>query len=303
MLIPLLLWLLVAAAAAFVIYAHLIEPRRLQVTRRRIHIANLPPALEGLTIAHLSDLHVKSERYSFAYDLGRRAVALALAEKPDLFCLTGDVGQASRHIGRAVQVLEPLAHETTFVVMGNHDHDKMLESEAIGPPAVRLTVQEWREVVEAKGLRVLLNENALHQRDRTSIAVVGVGDPSCGWDDLPRALAGVPPADLRLLLVHSPDLLDDPLVKWADLVLCGHTHGGQVTLPGVGSPWAPVWRDRRRSEGLLQVGDALCLVSRGICAGIKTRFRCRPQVLLLTLTAGSGDTPRVLPRYPLTQNS
>jgi hypothetical protein len=259
----------------------------------------LPPALEGFRIAHLSDLHVKSARYPFAYEIGRRAVQMALAEEPDLVCVTGDLGQASRHIERASEVLAPLSGRPVFVVMGNHDHDKMLESEDIGPPAVRVSAERWREVVEAKGLQVLLNESALHQFDGTSVSVVGVGDPSCGWDDLGRALKQAPPGDLRLLLVHSPDMLDDPRVDWADLVLCGHTHGGQITLPGIGSPWAPVWRDRRRSEGLLRVGEALCVVSRGVAAGIKTRFRCRPQVIVLTLTAADGEEPRVLPRYPL----
>jgi uncharacterized protein len=160
-------------------------------------------------------------------------------------------------------------------------------------------VAEWRQTIESAGVKVLHNESTVLELKGRRVVIAGVGDPSCGWDDLPQALSGNPSGEVHLMLVHSPDLLDEPATDWADLVLCGHTHGGQMTLPGIGSPWAPVWRDRRRSEGLIKVGEALCYVSRGVGAGIRTRFRCPPEVCQLTLTAGAADNPRVLPRFNL----
>lgn len=292
-----LLWLLVLLTIAFIYYSHYIEPRRLRLSRWRISIPRLPAELEGLKIVHLSDLHIRSENKPFPLEVGRRAVQMALAQKPDLVCLTGDLGQASRFMTSAAEVLRPLADTPAWVVMGNHDHDKMLESEFSGPPEERLTTAQWRAVAEQAGLRVLLNQHAQCELRGVPVVVAGTGDASCGWDDLPATLSGEPRAALHLLLSHSPDIMDDPHSDWADLVLCGHTHGGQAKLPGLGTPWAPVWRDRRRSEGLFRVGEALCFVSRGVGAGIRTRFLCPPEVVELTLTAHDGDRVRRLPRF------
>jgi uncharacterized protein len=133
MLITLILWLLVLALALFIIRAHYLEPRRLGLSRWRVAVPDLPPALEGLKVLHLSDLHLKSADTPFPRQMAQRAVALALAQDPDIICLTGDLTQASRHAAEAAAVLRPLAHKPTYAVMGNHDHDKMLESEFGGP--------------------------------------------------------------------------------------------------------------------------------------------------------------------------
>lgn len=297
MLTTALLWLLVLLIVAFIYYSHFIEPRRLRLSRWRVSIPRLPAELEGLKIVHLSDLHIKSDNKPFPLQVARRAVDMALKREPDLVCLTGDLAQASRFIGRAAEVLGPLTNSPVWAVMGNHDHDKVLESEFSGPPQQRLNAAEWRAVVEQAGMRVLLNEHAPCEVRGVPVVIAGAGDASCGWDDLPAALSGEPRGALHLLLSHSPDIMDDPRSDWADLVLCGHTHGGQAKLPGLGTPWAPVWRDRRRSEGLFRVGQALCFVSRGVGAGIRTRFLCPPEVVELTLTAHEGSRVRQLTRF------
>jgi hypothetical protein len=297
MLTAVILWLLVAAALAFAYYSHCLEPRRLGTRRLRPGIPRLSRELEGLKILHLADLHLKGEG-SFQDAMGRLAVQRALEEQPDIICLTGDLGNASRFVSEAVEVLGPLAGPTTLVVMGNHDHDKMLETDYCGPVDGRVPADEWRRVIEDAGLRVLHNDCLELQVRGRRVIIAGCGDPSCGWDDLPRTLRGDLRGDLHLLLVHSPDMVDDPATDWADLILCGHTHGGQFRLPGLGSPWAPVWRDRRRSDGLLRFGSALCHVTRGVAAGVRTRFLCPPEIVCLSLTAGEGDWARELPRFP-----
>lgn len=292
-----LLWLLVGLLVAFAIYSYFIEPHRLRLTRRVVHIPGLPPQLQGLRIAHLSDLHVKSSHRPFPQDMARRAVQMVQEMNPDLICLTGDIGQGSRHLPVALPILKPLTKWPTFVVMGNHDHDKMMESEFSGRPDEWIGFDDWRRQMAETGLRVLHNEHADVPVSGGRLCVMGVGDPSCGWDDLTRAVSGNPGGDLRLMLVHSPDLLDDPRSDWADLMLCGHTHGGQLQLPGLGSPWAPVWRDRRRASGLFRVGDTLCHVTRGVCAGIRARFLCWPEVCELTLQPGEDSSVKRLPRF------
>ncbi|MEI6501918.1 MAG: metallophosphoesterase [Armatimonadota bacterium] len=296
MLTTVLLWLLLLSAVCFIYYSHFVEPRRLRVSSVTVSIPRLPEALEGLRIAHLSDLHIKSPAHPFPLRMARQAVELALAQQPDLVCLTGDLGQASRFITLAAEILRPLAVAPMFAVMGNHDHDRMLDSEYVGPPAERVNTSQWRDIAAEAGLQLLLNEHHPLALRGQPVVICGTGDSSCGYDDLPHALHDDPQGALHLLLSHSPDIMDEAQADWADLVLCGHTHGGQAKLPWIGTLWAPVWRDRRRSEGLFRVGDALCYVSRGVHAGIRTRFLCPPELTVLTLTAGPGDRVRELPR-------
>ena len=297
MLLTIILWLLFVGLAVFAVYSRYIEPCRLEANRVRVGAGHLPPSIEGLKIAHLADTHLRQRKYP--QEMARRAVELVLEEAPDIVCITGDICHGSRHVDLAVRALAPLAARMPVIaVMGNHDHDKLMENDLYGPPVCMVGAGVWRQKLEEAGICVLQNEHTIVEAGGRKIAVVGVGDPCCGWDDIEQALDGVPSGDLRLMLVHSPDMLDDPRTDWADLVLCGHTHGGQMQLPGVGSPWAPVWRDRRRASGLLAIGETLGFVTRGVAGGVKARFCCSPEVAMLTLTAGSGDAPRILPRYP-----
>lgn len=294
--LPWVLWLLVFGTAVFFAYTFWIEPRRLVVDSLALELPDLPPELEGLRLVHLSDLHCRERPGHFSEQMARRAVQATLEAEPDLVCLTGDLGELSRSGKTVAELLAPLADLTTLVVMGNHDHDRILEHQGSAQPLRHLTAAQWQAAMQAVGLIVLHNEHLTLELRGRRVVVAGVGDPSCGWDDLPRALEGAPAGDLRLILVHSPDLVDDPRSDWAHVLLCGHTHGGQIRLPGIGTPWAPVWRDRRRSAGLLRIGGVLCHVSRGVGAGVRNRFLCPPQVAVLTLTRQGGTPAVVLPR-------
>lgn len=298
MLTAILLWLLVLGVLLFVHYARHVEPRRLNVTHLRLSFPDLPETLEGLKLVQLSDLHVHDSHDSFGAQMARQAVALAAECQPDLVCVTGDLAQSSRAVHVAAEILQPLACHPLFVVMGNHDHDKMLEADLGLLRGERLDAEQWRAVVVGSGAQVLQNEAARLAVHGGMVVVAGVGDPSCGWDDLPRALADDPSGDFHLLLVHSPDMIDDPRTEWADLVLCGHTHGGQIRLPGLGTPWAPVWHDRRRASGLMRFGSTLLYVNRGVAAGVRWRFLCPPEIVSITLTRGEGDAPRLMERSP-----
>lgn len=302
--LALVLWLLAGLAIVFVIYSYYIEPQQLRITRRVVHIPRLPFELEGLRIVHLSDFHIKSPRRAFPQKMAQRAVERTIQLAPDFVCLTGDLGHASRFISVATELLRPLAEQHfVCVVMGNHDHDKLLETEIGALPEEHVDIEQWRSIVQAAGFHMLHNEHIVCCLRGRAVIIAGVGDPSCGWDDLSRALTngsahGLSQGDLHLLLVHSPDLLDNPQTDWADLVLCGHTHGGQFCLPKLGTPWAPVWRDRRRAAGLFRIGQTICHVTRGVAAGIRARFLCWPEICELILQRGDEALPR-LPRYPL----
>ncbi|NLO05264.1 MAG: metallophosphoesterase [candidate division WS1 bacterium] len=290
--IAIVLWALVVGAIIFVAYIRYVEPARMQVTETVLHFEDLPEALRGLTIAHLSDTHCHHD--SAIEWSSREAVRLAMERKPDLIVITGDLFESCELASECSAQLEGLeAPLGVWAVPGNHDcahEDPFACLEA--PPE---DVEVLREALEGLGIVLLANENRRIEVDDANLAIAGVDEYAFGRDDVESALEGAEDAAFVVLLAHTPDVLDDPDVGAADLVLCGHTHGGQIRLPGIGAPWAPVWRDRRRASGLLRTGDALCYVSRGVASATRARFHCRPEVAMLTLERGRETAGREVP--------
>ncbi len=286
------LWLAVIVAVAFGYYVRYIEPAQMQVSHVPVHFEALPPALEGLTIAHLSDFHCRPDRA--IEHSSREAIRLTMAERPDLILITGDMfdtcEMARRCAGQLRGLSAPLG---VWAAPGNHDRAHEDPFSCLEAPLE--DVEALRDVLTEDGIVLLANEHRIIETDGATIAVAGVDDFAYGRDDAAGALRGTDAADLVILMAHTPDILDDPSVAQADLILSGHTHGGQIQLPWVGSPWAPVWRDRRRASGLLRAGGPLCYVSRGVASATRARFRCRPEVAILTLRRGTETPARDVP--------
>lgn len=286
------LWAALAIALAFIYYVRYVEPMRVGLTRVEVPLEGLPEAVEGLTIAHLSDFHLRPTRTSER--ICRQAIELAKSADADLIVITGDLTDGYDLLDLSVERLTGLSAPLgVWAVLGNHD-DYCYRSFILRAPKPP-TEEQRRAALASLGIQLLANETALLQVSDAVVALAGVGDISAGRDDLPAALAGAEGADLVILLSHTPDILDESEVEAADLVLCGHTHGGQLTLPGVGSPWAPVWRDRRRSSGLMRAGWQMCYVSRGVASATQARFRCPPEVALLVLRRGAPEGVRSVP--------
>ncbi|MCK4324674.1 MAG: metallophosphoesterase [Armatimonadetes bacterium] len=276
-----ILWILLAGTAAFWVYASLIEPQRLCVRQIDVPLPDLPEALVGLRIAHLSDLHCACRHHD---PVTRRAITETLQQAPDLVMITGDLSNGSRYADCIAEHLGELsARYGVYAVLGNHDWNCTLETYLFGSRDPDPIVQDWEQALSQTEIQLLENKSCLLTLKGQTVAIVGVGDPSCGRDDIEAALEGIGPADLKIMLAHSPDAIDLPGADWADLLLAGHTHGGQCRLPGLGSPWAPVWRLRQRSSGLMRSDQTLAYVSRGIGAGMEARFLCPPEVCILTL--------------------
>lgn len=120
----------------------------------------------------------------------------------------------------------------------------------------------------------------------TQLFVAGVDDVSEGRPDVAAALSTVPNGAPTLLLSHNPDILSDPNIERADLVLAGHTHGGQISLPGIGPLHThSQYLSRKQAAGRLKRGDTHVFVSRGVGEGIPLRFAAQPQIALITITA------------------
>lgn len=257
---------------------------QIEVERVPIRLRDLPKAFRGFKIAQLSDLHssplVDKEHLDHAVDL-------ALAEKPDLIALTGDfIGHTlrtpsnhthefdSQYLDNLVAALSRAkAPFGTFAVLGNHDFWS-------GPEVTKRIHHDFEKLA---GIRVLRNQRVVLKHGGATLQLVGIDDYWHSWD-LRKALRRVPKKSVKILLSHNPD------INWKlkpshniDLVLSGHTHGGQVAFPFVGAPFSPT-RNHRYLRGLVRDGDRQTYITRGIGhLVVPIRFNCPPEVTLITL--------------------
>ncbi|MFH1086395.1 MAG: metallophosphoesterase, partial [Chloroflexota bacterium] len=250
-------------------YALGIEPACLTLERVRIPVAGLAPALNGLRVVHLTDLHLHPGQEP---RLIRRAAALTNRLAPDVIVLTGD------YTSESADPLERLAPELAalraplgaFACLGNHD--------------LWYDAERARRVLEQIGIRVLVNGGVALEVGGAALYLAGLDDGWSGAPDLAAALDGCPSDAPVLLLAHEPDLAP----RWAAdarvaLQLAGHSHGGQVRLPGVGAPMLP-YLAQRYDMGLYRVGAMWLYVSRGVgTTGLPVRLGCPPEVTELTL--------------------
>lgn len=261
------------------------EPKRLIVERRFIPVPDLPPTLDGLTIALLTDFHLFPNGRGI--ELAEEAVLRANEANPDLVFLGGDLVHWSGAVPFLIPVLRQIrSRYGVFAVLGNHDHHCPWRWRRPAPwGGTPLSIPGWRDVFRKGGAFLLVNEAIPVSVGRTKIWVVGVDDAYTRRANLRVALRDVPEGAFVLLLSHSPDIVDDPLIDRIAVVFSGHTHGGQINLPLFGPLFAPCREKRRRAQGLTRVGKAWLYVSRGVSAGIPLRFRCPPEVTVLRLIA------------------
>jgi predicted MPP superfamily phosphohydrolase len=261
-----------AAAAAFggatLADASAIEPYRLDVSRHDVPVAGLPAGLDGLRIAQISDVHLPGTP-----DAARRAVHAVERERPDIVLLTGDIIEEAIYLPALTELATSVRGRLgTFAVLGNWEHKAGIT------PAIA------RAAYEKAGVTFLFNESAAVRRGGATLRLVGFDDPVVGAPDPARALAGRAPADVDLWLIHGPAYVDTlPRNTPAPAMICsGHTHGGQIRLPGI-TLYTPPGSGRYVS-GWYRDGLAPQYVTRGIgTATIRMRFCCRPELPVFTL--------------------
>ena len=266
-----------ATGAAALAYATLVEPYWLQLRRVELALRCLPRRLDGLTILHLSDLHVHASD-----PLGQAVVRRAARVPADLVCLTGDYGDVPAHAPLAAPLLQSARGRLgSFAVLGNHDRV------ATPNPPPHLFADDVGFAVgatlEAGGISVLYNQAVALEVDGQRLWIVGLDDPHLFQDDVPRAYRGVPPDEPSIVLAHSWEPVADCARRGARLFLCGHTHGGQVRLPLLGAPLHQTYREPPRNGGLSWVGRTALHISHGLGGTHKLRFAVRPQAVLFTL--------------------
>ncbi len=239
------------------------------IERVQIPIKNLKPALEGFRIVLLSDFHL----YPFTkLEVIQRAFALTTSLKPDLILLGGDyVTREAEAIFELVPVLSSLnAKHGVLTIIGNHDIWTDLT-------AIKTGLQEAR-------IPVLNNQGFTLSAHGARLYLAGLDDGWSGRPDLQAALADWPGDIPIIVAAHEPDLADEiSLDGRVSLQLSGHSHGGQIRLPGIGAIILP-YLGRKYDLGLYKVKGMWLYTNRGI--GMVTepvRFNCPPEVTEITL--------------------
>ncbi len=245
----------------------LAEPFMLTIEHRPIQLKRLPEAFESFRVVHLSDVHHSAftSREQVA-----RAVETANYLKPDIIALTGDYISHDRAFAApCAELLGRLrARYGVYAVLGNHDH---------WTDAALIT-----DLFRAEGITVLVNQGMRFEQRGAAFWLAGVDDTMVGLEDISLALAGSRDDEMKLLLAHNPIILRRAARAGVDLVLSGHTHGGQVKLR---SERGAAGRPRRRLlKGLGRQGDTQIYVTRGVgTVVLPVRFGCPPEVSLLEL--------------------
>ena len=303
--LPALLGLLAA-------YAVLGEPYRPIFKRHPLGLPATWP--EAISILHISDLHVRGGDQR----LLRVQKSALRGLEPDLVCVTGDVCEKAEDIPLLVSLLQTVRpRHGTFIVLGNHEHN------APEPPDLRdqHTRGIWRllnvifswlspgmssdgddeghamaEALRAAGFSVLHNEGCRVRLEHgVSLWIAGCDSAWAGHADMSAAMRGRRLAEACLALIHEPDLAFDAESAGADLILAGHTHGGQVRLPFFGAPHTLRMDPRIAiAAGFQRVGAALLHITTGLGHTIPLRFGCPPEVVWLDCarTAGLGAVDR-----------
>jgi hypothetical protein len=249
------------------LYARDVEPWQLTIERVVIQSKRIPKEWDGLKIGLLSDLHIGK---FIPVEFAAKAARMLQSLKPDLVALTGDFIHHPGYAEATRQALSELrAPLGNYAVFGNHDH--------------------WNQVYKlSEALNgnhtLLLNNNQKLSIHGVPLHIVGVDDVWEGRYNFDIALRNVPPDQPAILLAHEPDIADESASRYPFIAqLSGHTHGGQIRIPFHNGDWGVPY-GRKYISGAYEINNMKLYVTRGIGMARPTyRFRCPPEVTLLTL--------------------
>jgi uncharacterized protein len=265
-------WMVAGAGAtlALLAYGTLVEPRWLQVRRVRIHVRTLPPDLEGLRVGLVSDVHLRAGR---SPGLARRAAAALDRAAPDLIAITGDLAEDEPGLDAVLDAFHSLSAPLgVFVVPGNHDH--------------KAGIHRWRRAIARNpSLTDLTTRFRTARRGGATLCIAGMDDHIEGHPSLRLPPPGA--RDLTIVLAHSPDQAEQCRRRYdaVDLILSGHTHGGQIRIPFLGAPVTSARRADLYDQGLRRRPWTQVYISRGLgTSRLPIRFLARPEVAIIELT-------------------
>lgn len=242
------------------------EANSLSLERVEISLKRLPRQLDGFKIVHLSDTHHSPFT---SLDHIKRAVKIANRLKPDLFLLTGDyVSHEREYIAPvAVELAKLKAKYGVYACLGNHDH--WTDADLV------------THLFRGEGINMLINEGLRFEARGASFWLAGADDYMVGKTDVPAALRGSFPDEMKLLLAHNPIIFREAKRYGVDLTLSGHTHGGQIKIRDDEKRLLP---RRKLTSGLHVRKKSQIYITRGIgTVVLPVRYQCPPEISLLEL--------------------
>lgn len=258
-----------------------------RVHRQTLHFTDLPEAFDGFTITQISDIHSGSFDNKAAV---QRGIDLAKAQKSDLFVFTGDLvnnaaWEIEPYIGRFAEIKAPFGQ---FSILGNHDYGDYIQWSSEAEKAANHN--KLKEHHAALGYRLMLNENAVIEKNGQKIALIGVenwGRDFIKRGNLDEALKGVDEDAFKILLSHDPTHWEDQVrhhPTTIHLTLAGHTHGAQFGVETAGFRWSPVQYKYLNWAGLINHKNRYLYVNRGFgFLAFSGRLGIWPEITVITL--------------------
>ncbi len=283
-------WTLILSALIGIIgllyYSIKIEPRKIDISRHDVYFESLPHALEGAVICQVADVHIT------AWERNAAAIARAIESvHADLYVLTGDQIYLDSGTLAFCKWFDALGEniQPAVAILGNAENK----------PYVRR--DHFEEEIAKRNLPLLNNRTAKIIVRGYPMQIVGSDDPHTNHSDMNKAFEDAEPDEWTLLLTHSPDGVAELRGERVDLILCGHTHGGQIRIPLIGS----IAQNTKKVRGLVngwytgaelsrkakvETGNAKLYVSRGLgMSRAALRFNSPPELALFTLHRKSSN--------------
>jgi len=248
----------------------LVEPKTIKIEDISIEIKNLPPSFKEIKIIHLSDFHSKN------FGKREREVLKNLQQlNPDFIFITGDfIDWRTRDLNSCQDFWKELSKnypQKVFGVLGNHEHH-------------HLKFKTIKNLLAESGIEILDNKTKKIKKNEDFIYLIGVDDPREGYDNIEKAMAGIEDGVPKILIAHSPEIFRKVREKNIDLVLVGHTHGGQINIPFITDLFSPVKYDKKYKSGLFKEDSTYLYVNRGIgTTFLPIRFNSFPEITIITL--------------------
>lgn len=276
---------------SLLVWPRWIAPFRWRLRQLECSLPHLPPDFDGFKILHLTDLHTGMTRLAYLQSALRQAVA----QKPDLIAITGDVIDYRPAAIPALDTILPIlkAPHGTWAIFGNHDYHEYSWRHVGARSSHRVIHRRLCRSLDHHGIRLLRNSAVPIHRGNSTIDLVGLDELWTGRQDPQAAFAGIGSDSVVICLQHNPDAIPELLLHRWDWLLCGHTHGGQVHLPLLGPLFVPVIH-RRYLRGIFDFPATSghpadrrhALVSTGIGYSAPIRWFVRPESIMLTLRCG-----------------
>jgi predicted MPP superfamily phosphohydrolase len=249
---------------------HEFNPRDFEIVDLKVEIPDLDPAFNGYRIAHISDIHlgqwISAKRIEGVVNMVNKL-------EPDLIAITGDsvsyvVNEPVLDMLRVLKNLKP--KDATVAVLGNHDH--------------WVGAKEIRDVMDESNIIELENDVYTLKRGNATLHIAGVDSITLDKHDLNAVLKKLPPLGPAILLAHEPDFADVSAATGRfSLQLSGHSHGGQMVIPWLGTPFRGS-QFRKYPLGQYKVGEMVQYTNRGLGTNVFwIRINCPPEITILQL--------------------